>query len=363
MSSMKTMALLTSGGDAPGMNAAIRAATLVAAQRGIEVVGVERGYEGLLDRHYRALTREVDGGLAPTHEVDTCASLGGSILGSARCMQMYEPKGRARAAENVSDFDGLLVIGGNGSLTGAQLLQEEHGVRVVGIPASIDNDIGCTATAIGVDTALNTIVEACDRISDTARAHRRAFIVEVMGRQSGYLCMAGAIAAGAEAALFREDGRDEGQIVDAVVETIRRGFDGERGKQRVLVIKAEGVEIPCTRLARLAQEKLEPIVPGVEIRATVLGHLVRGGSPSFLDRMVAARFALAAVKALSDGQLGVMTAWQTPVSGGAATGDRNVTLWPFARVLEETKRLLDGSSPVTQGRVALMQAAAGVLAL
>ncbi|MCA9613866.1 MAG: 6-phosphofructokinase, partial [Myxococcales bacterium] len=230
---------------------------------------------------------------------------------------------------------------------------------------SIDNDIGCTGSAIGVDTALNTIVECCDRISDTARAHHRAFLVEVMGRQSGYLCMAASIAAGADAALFREDGRDEDQIVADVSDTIARAFAADRHKARVLILKAEGVEVPCTRLARRITERLEETRPEapIEIRATVLGHLVRGGSPSFLDRMIGNRLALGAVGALLSGATDRMVAWQSPLSDGEATPDRHVTLWPLARVLDETQALLDGSSAVTKGRVALMHAAAGVLAI
>ena len=221
---MKKIGVLTSGGDAPGMNAAVRATTLIAAQAGVEVVGILRGYEGLLDRQFRALTRKIGDRLAPTQDVENGAQLGGSILGSARCKAFYEAAGRARGADALKELDGLVVIGGNGSLTGARALCVEHGAKIVGIPASIDNDIGCTSSAIGVDTALNTIVEACDRISDTARAHRRAFIVEVMGRQSGYLCMASAIAAGADAALFREDGRTPAELVKAVADVVRRGF-------------------------------------------------------------------------------------------------------------------------------------------
>ena len=361
---MTRIGVLTSGGDAPGMNTALRAVTLVAAQRGVEVVGIERGYEGLLDRKWRALTRKTSrGDLAPTPEIESAGHLGGSILGSARCKPFYAREGRDRAAPALKEFDGLIVIGGNGSLTGARALVDEQGAKVIGIPASIDNDVGCTASAIGVDSALNTIVEACDRISDTARAHRRAFVVEVMGRESGYLCMAGAIAAGADAALFREDGRSEDELVRVLAETIQKGFDSDRGKQRVLVLKAEGVEIPCTLLVRRTQELLDATMPGIDVRATVLGHLVRGGNPSFLDRMIASRFALAAVSALLEGATGEMVAWQSPLSGGIPTVDRSVTRFPFSKVLEETAALLSGASAVTKSRVALMHAAAGVLSL
>lgn len=361
--------IVTSGGDAPGMNTAIRASTLVAAQHGIEVIGFERGYEGILDCRSRPLTRQTSSsksGLAPIHEVDTCGSLGGSILGSARSKRFYTEEGRREAGERLRGelgVEALLVIGGNGSLTGADALAREQGIRWIGIPSSIDNDIGCTATSIGVDTALNTIVEACDRISDTARAHRRAFIVEVMGRASGYLCMAAAIAVGADAALFREDGRSEEELVELVARTVSRGFAEDRGKRRVLVLKAEGIDVPCTRLARRVQETLDGEDGELEIRATVLGHLVRGGNPSFLDRMVASRFALAAVTALAEGASGEMVAWQSSLEGGIPTRDRSVTRWPLARVLEETAALHDGSSEVLRRRLALMHAAAGVLAL
>ncbi len=360
--------ILTSGGDAPGMNTALRAATLVAAERGIEVIGFERGYEGILEGRYRALTRASaasSAGLAPIYEVDVAGALGGSILGSARSKRFYTEAGRAEAAARLRQLgvEALLVIGGNGSLTGADALAREHGIRWLGIPSSIDNDIGCTATSIGVDTALNTIVDACDRISDTARAHRRAFVVEVMGRDSGYLCMAAAVAVGADAALFREDGRSEDELVEIVTRTVERGFTDDRGKRRILVIKAEGIEVPCTRLARRVQERLDARGEELEIRATVLGHLVRGGNPSFLDRMVASRFALAAVSALADGVSGEMVAWQSPLSGGIPTGDRSVTRFPLDRVLDETRALHDGRSQLVQQRIALMHAAAGVLAL
>ncbi|MFK7987492.1 MAG: ATP-dependent 6-phosphofructokinase [Sandaracinaceae bacterium] len=361
---MKRIGVLTSGGDAPGMNAAVRAVVKVAAGLGIPVVGVERGYQGLLDGRFKELTRETGAGLTPTREVETSANLGGSFLGSARCMAFYEETGRAKAAGVLKEaMEGLIVIGGNGSLTGAHCLAKDHNCAVVGIPASIDHDIGCTNTAIGVDSALNTIVEACDRISDTARAHRRAFVVEVMGRQSGYLCMAGSVAAGADAALFREQGRSEDALVDDVTALIRRSFTEDRGKQRVLILKAEGVEIPCTKLVRRVTEALGDDLGDVSIRATVLGHLVRGGAPTFQDRMVANRFGFAAVTSLLKGKSDVMTAWQSPVAGGEKTADHGVSLFTIERVLEETAALLDGSSPVTRGRVALMEKAAGVLAL
>ncbi|MEZ4273608.1 MAG: ATP-dependent 6-phosphofructokinase, partial [Myxococcota bacterium] len=304
MNPIKRCAVLTSGGDAPGMNTAIRAVVKVAAQKGTRVFGVENGYDGLIDARFRELTRSFDERperLFPPAEIDRIVRFGGTVLGSARSSRFLSVEGRRKAAKALSDFDGLIVIGGNGSLTGAHALATEHGISVVGIPASIDNDIGCTGTSIGVDTALNTIVEACDRISDTARAHRRAFIVEVMGRDCGYLAMASAIAAGADGVLFREQGRSEHEVVLAVEELICRGFSSARNKQHVLIIKSEGVQIPCTRLVKSLERRLETVLPGVEIRGTVLGHLVRGGSPTYLDRMVAGRLAYGAVESLAAG--------------------------------------------------------------
>lgn len=362
---MKRIAVMTSGGDSPGMNAALRAVTKIAAARGVQVAGILEGYEGLIDGRFRELTHDVGGVVVPDLELDAAGSMGGTLLGSARSARFRESAGRAAAAEHLRGFLGMVCIGGNGSLTGAHLLATEHGIRVMGIPASIDNDIGCTGTALGVDTALNTIVEACDRISDTARAHKRAFVVEVMGRQCGYLAMASAIAAAADAVLVREQGRSDDALVDAVSDVVRRAF-AQRGKRRVLIIKAEGVEMPCTRLVRRVQEALqtdETGLAGLEIRATVLGHVVRGGNPSFQDRMVAGRLALASVEALLSGASDEMVGWNSPVSGGTPTVDPMVHRFPLSRVLSETEALIDGSSPVTQRRLQMMQAVQGVLPL
>ena len=183
---MERIGVLTSGGDAPGMNSGILAAVKVALARGVEVVGIERGYDGAIDGFFRELTRQTADGLAPVSDIERAGGRGGTLLGSSRCPRFREPGGRAQAAATLRavGIGGLLVLGGNGSLTGAHLLATETGLPVVGIPASIDNDLGCTSDAIGVDSALNTIISACDNISDTARSHHRAFIVEVMGRDS-----------------------------------------------------------------------------------------------------------------------------------------------------------------------------------
>lgn len=355
---MKTLALLSSGGDSPGMNAALRAAAKTCAARGVTLLGVRDGYEGLIDGR---MVEVVPGPCALLGEpgLDVLGSQGGTVLGSARSARFREAAGRARAADALrsAGVEGLVVVGGNGSLTGAHALAREHGVRVMGIPASIDNDIGCTALAIGTDTALNTIVDACDHVDDTARAHHRAFVVEVMGRACGYLAMASAVAVGADAVLFREQKRDDDEIVRAVAGVIQQGFS--RGKRRVLVIKAEGVEIPCTRLVRRIEERLGQ----VEVRAVVLGHIVRGGHPSFLDRMVSARLAFGAVMGLLEGATDEMVAWNAPLPGGVSTPDGSVKRFPLERVLQETAALEDGSSPVMARRLQLLQQVEGVLPL
>lgn len=351
---MKTLAVLTSGGDAPGMNTAVATATKVAAAASWRVVGVENGYDGLIDKCFIELTPA---------GVDGVWHRGGTFLGSARCARFRTEAGRAQAAQNLAGVDALVVIGGNGSLAGAQALREQTGAPVVGVPASIDNDIACSSTAIGVDTALNTIVEACDRISDTARSHRRVFIVEVMGRECGYLAMSAAIAAAADAVLFREQGKDEDQLVGELREMLRRSFSAARGKRRVLIIKAEGVEVPTERLAARLQGHLAEDAPGVALRYIVLGHVVRGGNPSFRDRLVAGRLTHAAVHAALAGQFGVMAGWQPEHPGGAASVDPMVRLFPLEQVLDETRVLLDGDHPTTRRRVRMLAAVQGVLPL
>ncbi|MDH4309130.1 MAG: 6-phosphofructokinase, partial [Acidimicrobiia bacterium] len=266
-------------------------------------------------------------------------------------------------ARNLQEWDaaGLVVVGGNGSITGAHALATECDTPVVAIPASIDNDIGLTREALGVDTALNTIVEACDRISDTARSHHRAFIVEVMGRHSGYLAMAAAVAAAADAVLLPEQGRNFDEIMDAVATCIRDSFGAPRSKRRVLIIKAEGVEIPTHLMVDELEAELADL-ENVDIRGTVLGHLVRGGNSSFRDRLLAGRFGLVAVSALLASRTDLMVGWSL-TDRGEPTSDAFIRLFPIQEVLEETESLLDGSSDVTMDRVRRMEAIQGVLAL
>jgi 6-phosphofructokinase 1 len=362
---MPAIAVLTSGGDAPGMNTAVWAVTRLAAARGHEVIGIRNGYDGLIAGRTVPLTRRLaDGRLVPEDLIDVLAREGGTHLGSSRSERFRTPDGRVEAAGRLAEagVDGLVVVGGNGSIAGAHALSVESGIRVVAIPASIDNDIGLTADAIGVDSALNTIVDACDRISDTARSHRRAFIVEVMGRDSGYLAMASAVATGADAVLLPERRRSFEQAIESIVGVIRDSFGGARDKQRVLIIKAEGVDVDPGRLVEEVSRRLAD-VENLEVRSTVLGHLVRGGDPSFRDRLLAGRLSLAAVSALLAGADDVMAGWGGPTDLGDPTSDPHVRIYPIPAVLEATRALLDGTSEVTAGRLRRMEAVEGVLSL
>jgi 6-phosphofructokinase 1 len=358
MTKLTRLGVLTSGGDAPGMNAAIRAATLVARAAGVDVVGVERGYRGLLEDAIVPLGAAEVGGILRE---------GGTMLGSARCKEFHERavRDRARAVLRNRGIDGLVVIGGNGSLTGAQLLADpdEAGadpVRIVGVPASIDNDLGLTGLSIGVDTAMNTIVEACDKIADTATAHDRTFIIEVMGRDCGYLAMTSAIAAGADLALFPEAGRDDASVVDAVVDTVLAVRARPRKSRRVIIIKAEGVAIPVERLKAMVDARLVERVPGtdpstIETRVTVLGHVVRGGRPSAFDRLLGSRLANVAVRGLLAGATHKMAAWMPPVDlpeeiGTRSPADPYCWLVDLGAVLAETENLLRGRSPLARWR-------------
>ncbi len=347
------------------MNAAIRAVTKVAASLGVAMWGVEMGFDGLIDGEFRPLTHQSgrNGALTPTAEVEAMGSLGGTALGSSRCPRFYTREGRAKAIGQLSEYSitGLLVIGGNGSMAGAHALAGEWEAPVIGIPASIDNDIGLTREALGVDTALNTIIEACDRITDTARSHHRAFIVEVMGRHSGYLAMASAVAAAADGVLLPEHQRSREEVIEAVTDCIVRSFDATREKNRVLIIKAEGVPVPTHELVQAVSERLGPAA-NVEIRGTVLGHLVRGGNPSFRDRLLAGRFGLVAVNAALEGRSDLMTGWNL-TELGEPTSDSWIRLFRLADVQAETQLLLDGTSAVTMDRVRRMESIQGALAL
>lgn len=357
------IAVLTSGGDAPGMNAAVRAVVAVGVSLGFEVLGVRWGYQGLLDGDFMPLD---------VRAVDDWTRRGGSELGSSRCPAFREAQTRAQALRVMRDHGvrGLVVIGGDGSLSGAHALAQDQlgmaqAICVIGIPASIDNDIGRTSLAIGVDTALNTIVEACDRIADTASSHARTFIIEVMGRECGYLAMAGAVAAGADAVLYREAQLGDDELLDQLEAMVMRAYDPLHPRRRVLVIKSEGVHMPVDELKRRLDERLTANGRPVDTRVTVLGHIVRGGSPSAQDRIIAARLGHAAVRALQRGMTDAMPGWQASLVAAAAPipfdMDPYVTFWPLAEVLAETRDISAGVSEIAQWRVRLLHEVAPFL--
>jgi 6-phosphofructokinase 1 len=353
------------------MNAAIRAATLVGRKQGADILGIERGYRGLLDD---AMTE-----LGPT-DVGGILREGGTILGSARCKEFHqrEYRDRARAILARRGIDGLLVIGGNGSLTGALRLADPaelagQPLAIAGVPASIDNDLGLTGMAIGVDTAMNTIVEACDKIADTATAHDRTFIIEVMGRDCGYLAMTSAIAVGADLALFPEAGRPEAEIVEQIVDTVLTVRARSRRSRRVMIMKAEGVAVTVDRLKELVDARLRVKAPeadpqGIETRVTVLGHVVRGGRPSAFDRTLASRLANVAVRALLGGNSHKMAAWMPPSKLDPEVGvrwiaDPSCWLVDLNAVLAETDHLLKGRSPLARWRAGAFDEIADALLL
>lgn len=282
------IAVLTSGGDAPGMNAALRAVTRSALSRRWEILGVEAGYRGLLEGRFYPLDNRGVGGILQR---------GGTVLGTARSTEFATFEGQELAARRLEELgvEGLVVIGGGGSLTGALRLQEQ-GVAVVGLPATIDNDVWGTDEAIGVDTAMNTAIESIDRIKDTASSHQRAHVVEVMGRQCGHLALMSAIAGGAEAVLVPE--------FTPRPEDIMRAFEKawEQGKPHFIVVAAEGAELSAEELHRYVNET----GGGFDARLTVLGHVQRGGNPTAFDRILASRMGAAAVRALSEGEGGTM---------------------------------------------------------
>lgn len=370
MSAVKTIAILTSGGDAPGMNAAIRAATMVATSFGIEVYGIARGYRGLLDGQ---LTR-----LGP-NQVDNLFREGGTVMHSTRCLEFHEVPTRDRARKVLRDhgIDGLIVVGGNGSLAGALALSDpgeagDMAPRVIGLPASIDNDIGFTGMSIGVDTALNTIVEACDKISDTASAHDRTFIVEVMGRDCGYLAMTAGIASGADLVLFPEANRPAEEIAESAVRAVLANRQHDRKQGSTLIIKAEGVHVATAELKSMLDARLRQELGGesneIETRVTVLGHVVRGGRPSAFDRLLGARLANVAVRALAGGETRRMASWMPPVELPEEVGYRTeydpyCWLVDLAAALAETENLIGGNSPLARWRASVLDGLEDVFTL
>jgi len=283
---MKRIAVLTSGGDCSGMNAAVRAIVRAGLASNLEVIGIQKGFQGLIDRHYELLS---------TKSVSNVLQRGGTFLQSARCKEMREETGQRLAAENLAGMgvEGLIVLGGDGSLTGALALSKRN-VRVIGIPASIDNDIPFTDMALGVDTALNNIARAVDNIKDTASSHDRAFLVETMGRNCGYLAVVSAIACGAEYSLIPEEPYD----LEVICQELRRRY--QQGRSNSIIMVAEGAG-NAQKIGEQIKDKI-----GFETRTIVLGHYQRGGSPTVFDRLLAARFGQAAVENLIAGEQGKM---------------------------------------------------------
>ena len=290
---MKKIAVLTSGGDAPGMNAAVRAVVRTALYQGLEVVGVVRGYAGLLNADFIPMT---------LRSVSDVLHRGGTFLYSARCPEFKEEANVIRAVEICREhgIEGLVVIGGDGSFRGAQDLSR-HGLPCIGIPGTIDNDIACCEQTIGYDTALNTCMELIDKLRDTSQSHDRCSVVEVMGRHAGYIALNVGIACGATSILIPEI---EYNFERDVLERIRK--TAATGKKHFIVVVAEGVAEKVTKIAQQIEEST-----GIESRATILGHVQRGGSPSLADRVLASRMGYEAVKLLMAGKSNRVVAIQS----------------------------------------------------
>jgi 6-phosphofructokinase 1 len=311
MKTIKCVGMLTSGGDSPGMNAAIRAITRTAIYNGLRVKGIMRGYKGLIDGEI------VD---FKTNNVSNIVKQGGTILKTARSKEFETREGRRKAYENMikHKIDALVVIGGDGSLTGARVFAAEYDIPIVGVPGSIDNDLYGTDTTIGYDSALNTIMWAVDRLRDTASSHERLFFVEVMGRNAGFLALNGAIATGAEAAIIPEIATE----VDQLAELIENGFRKDKNSSIVLVAESEATGGAIGMAERVRKE-----YPQFDSRVTILGHIQRGGSPTAYDRIIASRMGQAAVEALLDGQRNIMI----------GIDDEELVHVPFSQAIRDDK--------------------------
>lgn len=282
--------VLTSGGDSPGMNAAIRAVVRTGIYYGLEVFGIMRGYTGMIEND-----------IVPMHSrsVANIIQRGGTVLKTARCKEFFQPEGRQKAFNNLQELgiNGLVIIGGDGSFRGADIFSREHDIPCIGLPGTIDKDISGTDFTIGFDTAVNTAVEAIDKIRDTADAHDRLFIIEVMGRDAGYIALHSGISTGAEHILIPERKTDIDELVRSLQEK-------ERRKKLVnMVVVAEGEEFGgANEVARVVKERM----PSADTRVCILGHIQRGGSPTCLDRLIASRMGYAAVECLLEGRHNVM---------------------------------------------------------
>ena len=289
MTKVKTIGILTSGGDAPGMNAAIRAVTRAGICNGFNIKGIYRGFDGLINDDIKSFT---------TENVSGIIMQGGTILKTARSSEFTTEEGRKKAYDNIvkEGIDALVVIGGNGSLTGAMVFAREYDLCCIGLPGTIDNDLYGTDSTIGYDTTMNTIVECVDRIRDTAQSHERIFFVEVMGRDAGFLAQNSAIAAGAEAAIIPEDSTD----VDQLARFMERGI--RKSKKSCIVIVSESPKCGALYYA----DRVRKEFPDYDVRVSILGHLQRGGRPTAHDRILASRTGVGAIDAIMQGQRNVM---------------------------------------------------------
>ena len=311
MASIKCIGILTSGGDAPGMNAAIRAVTRSAIYNEMQVKGIFRGYKGLITGEIVEFK---------TQNVSNIIQRGGTILKTARCMEFKTPEGRKQAYDNLvrEGIDALVTIGGDGTLSGARIFAQEFNVPVVGLPGTIDNDLFGTDVTIGYDTALNTIMECVDKIRDTASSHERLFFIEVMGRDAGFLALNGALASGAEAAIIPEISMEKDQLS----EMIEQGLRKSKNSSIVLVAESE-----VTGGAIGVAERVKKEYPHFDVRVTILGHLQRGGSPSAQDRIMATRMGAAAIDALMEDQRNVMIGIQ----------NEQIVYVPFSKAIRNEK--------------------------
>lgn len=325
MDTLKRIGVLTSGGDGPGLNPCIRAVVRTSIHYGIQIMGIRRGFAGLIDGEMEEMSLRSVGGII---------GRGGTILGTTRCPEFMLPQSQREAIRRLNqlDINGLVVIGGNGSLAGALKLYEA-GVQVVGLPGTIDNDLGGTDITIGVDTALNTILGAIDKIKDTASSHQRAFLIETMGRDCGYLALMSGIAGGAELVLIPE--------VETSLEDVAKALNDAyvRGKTHCIIMVAEGWKPGLVVLAEYL--KAHETGSGFQARTTVLGYVQRGGQPSAYDRTLATRLGVAAVEALRDGVSGVMIGSsggeiiQTPLAEAIKPSDKvRQELYRLQRIME-----------------------------
>lgn len=313
MLSIKRIGVLTSGGDAPGMNAAIRAVVRTGIYHGIEVFGIYKGYHGLIHDQMEQMQ---------VRSVSNIIQRGGTILKTARSNEFYEYEGRKKAHENLINrkIDGLVAIGGDGTFTGAKIFDSEFNYPIIGLPGTIDNDLYGTDYTIGYDTAVNTVVEAVDKLRDTASSHDRLFIIEVMGRDAGFIALRSGIATGAEKILIPETVT----YIDELIDKLKNDYS--HNKTSGIIIVAEGDEFGgAMEVAKVVKEKF----PGYETRVSILGHIQRGGSPSAFDRVLASGLGYHAVIALLDGQKGMM----------AGSINRKIILTPFEQTIKQHQEI------------------------